>query len=385
MSCLIRYHFQRRSMKVNNIQNYNVYANSSSNGLNKTAPQKTQNTPSFKGDAMINFWDAVARGGFAASFTIQDMTGTNIPRTWQALQRNKDITGEYNYKAAAEVAIREFLTGPSMCIIPMFVLALSKKYAGSANDVPLRNIEAFTEQMRAILIKDGYMDRVDLDFPKTDPPVFAKGIKQKFYERMFALSLNEDVIGGAEPSDNAKKLAGLLVDYDNAPKRGVLKQFLNRDLKEKITDGSGRKKGDIIKAKDQIYDEIVSLYTDAKKTVSDDFGSLLSTNLKGTLKGEDSILTLIKDFSNFGNDVQKTMIKDCSRGGSVTTVNLDFEPFMDSFKKLRVGSKFITNILMVVLTGLFMMNIPKLYTLHKTNPETDAFRNKEGEVVRADK
>ena len=43
------------------------------------------------------------------------------------------------------------------------------------------------------------------------------------------------------------------------------------------------------------------------------------------------------------------------------------------------------NILMVVLTGLFMMNIPKLYTLHKTNPETDAFRNKEGEVVRADK
>ena len=81
-------------MKVNNIQNYNCYNNSFQKARSGVSQNKSQNNPSFKGDMMINFWDAVARGGFAASFTIQDMTGTNFPRTWQALQRNKDITGE---------------------------------------------------------------------------------------------------------------------------------------------------------------------------------------------------------------------------------------------------------------------------------------------------
>ena len=67
-------------------------------------------SPSFKGidptTAMIDFWAAIARGGLAASFTVQDMLGTNFPRTFAALDRNKDITGKNNYKAAVEVAIR---------------------------------------------------------------------------------------------------------------------------------------------------------------------------------------------------------------------------------------------------------------------------------------
>ncbi len=371
-------------MKVNNIQNYNCYNNSFQKARSGVSQNKSQNNPSFKGDMMINFWDAVARGGFAASFTIQDMTGTNFPRTWQALQRNKDITGENNYKAAAEVAIREFLTGPSMCIIPMFVLALSKKYAGSANDVPLDNIESFADQMK-IVLENTPSNNPGLNFDKSKPVNMAKGVKQRFYERMFALSLNEKLTDGMEPSDNAKKLAGMLIDYDNAPKRGVLKQFFDKNITEKTTDGSGRVKGTVIKAKDQIFDEIIGFYTDAKKTVSDDFGSLVTTDLNGTLKGKNSMVSLVKDFSNFGNDVQKTMIKKVPKSGSVSIANLVQGGFMENFKKCRVGSKFLTNVLMVILTGLFMMNIPKLYTLHKTNPETDAFRNKEGEVVRADK
>ena len=107
--------------------------------------------------------------------------------------------------------------------------------------------------------------------------------------------------------------------------------------------------------------------------------------MNGLKDKENSIRTLVKDFSNFGCDVQNVMKKQTAKNGAITDVSVRTGSFMDHFKAQRTGSKFITNILMVVATGLFMMNIPKLYTLYKTNPETDAFRNKEGEVIRANK
>ena len=370
-------------MKVNNIQNQ-IY-NTSSCNVQKRNRVNNNSNPSFGGALAINFWDAVARGGFAASFTLQDMTGTNFPRAWQALQRNKEITGENNYKAAAEVTIREFVTGPSMTIIPMVVLALAKKASGTAMEVPMENIAPFSDQMKSILEKTNFY-RTDLDFAKNYPQQYSQKIKSKFYQRMFALALGEDIgENGKNISDNAKYLAKLLEQYDEAPKRGFFKQLLNKDLTEKVDSGSAQTRGAVIEAKDQIFEKIITTFTDIRKTKETNYTTLLKTNMNGLLDKENSITSLVKDFSNFGCDVQNVMQKQTAKNGAITDISVRAESFMDYFKKQRTGSKFLTNILMVVATGLFMMNIPKLYTLYKTNPETDAFRNKEGEVVRANK
>ena len=371
-------------MKVNNIQNY--YINNTSQAKSaKQSIQKNGSAPSFGGALAINFWDAVARGGFAASFTLQDMTGTNFPRTWQALQRNKEITGENNYKAAAEVAIREFVTGPSMTLIPMAVLAIAKKAGGSANEVPMENIAPFADQMKSILEKTEF-HRTDLDFVKNFPQEYSQRIKGSFYQRMFALALGEDIgENGKNISDHAKELAKMLEQYDDAPKRGFMKQLLNQDLREKVDKTGTEAKGAVIEAKDQIFGKIITKFTDVRKQSTTDYSDLLKTNMNGLLDKENSITTLVKDFSNFGCDVQNVMKKQTAKNGAITDVSVRTGSFMDHFKAQRTGSKFITNILMVVATGLFMMNIPKLYTLYKTNPETDAFRNKEGEVIRANK
>ncbi len=369
-------------MKVNNVQNQ-LYSSQTYNTQRKN--QGNKSNPSFGGALSINFWDAVARGGFAASFTLQDMTGTNFPRTWQALQRNKEITGENNYKAAAEVAIREFVTGPSMTIIPMIVLAMAKKAGGSAMDVPMENIAPFSDQMKDILEKTNFY-RTDLDFVKNFPQQYSQNVKSKFYQRMFALALGEDIgKDGKNISDHAKELAKMLEQYDDAPKRGLFKQLFNKDLREKVDSTGTELKGNIIEAKDQIFEKIITKYTDVRKTGEADCTKLLKTNMNGLLDKENSITTLVKDFSNFGCDIQNVMKKQTAKNGAITDVCLRAQSFMDNFKANRVGGKFITNILMVVATGLFMMNIPKLYTLYKTNPETDAFRNKEGEVIRANK
>lgn len=368
-------------MKVNNIQNRNIRYNSVKN-TDKKAAQNT--SPSFKGTLAVNFWDAVARGGFAASFTLQDMTGTNLPRTYQALQRNKEITGENNYKAAIEVAAREFITGPSMTFIPMAVLAFSKKKCGKANDVPLENIGAFSDQMKEILTKTK-LDRTDLDCVQNYPEQYSKRMKNVFYERMFALALGEDIKGGDNISNNAKELAKMLEEYDNAPKRGFFKQLLDKDLIQKTGNTGIQTKNKKIEAKDQIFEKIVNKFSDARKTMTDDYSDLLSTDMGGILKKRNYVPSLIKDFSNFGCDIQDTMVKNTVKNGAVTNVGIKYDSFMDEFKTMRTGSKFLTNIIMVAAAALFMINIPKIYTIYKTNPETDAFRSKEGEVIRADK
>ncbi len=368
-------------MKVNNIQNYS--ANYANRGVGANKSNKNQNPPSFKGALAINFWDAIARGGFAASFTVQDMTGTNLPRTYQALQRNKEITGKNNYKAAAEVAVREFVTGPSMCLIPMLVLAGAKKFHGTANEVPMDNIESFSNVTKEILANSSF-DRTDLDNTKNFPAQHAKRVKREYYEKMFGLALGEDLADGKKASQAAQDMATMLEEYDIAPKRGFIKQLLGQDITE-ATHGGAKESAKKIKSKDQILSDIITKFTDTRKLRTDDYSDLMLTDMSGTLKKKNSIATLVKDFSNFGNDVQRTIVDNVTKNGAMSSVTLDHNSFMDNFKASRVGSKFATNVLMVVATALFMQYIPKLYTIYKTNPETDAFRGSEGEVVRASK
>ncbi len=360
-------------MKVNPVKQGCINSNIKTNCEPRSKKAPAMNAPSFGGKLAVNFWDAVARGGFAASFTVQDMTGTNFPRTYQALQRNKEITGENNYKAAAEVAIREFMTGPSMCIIPMCVLAVAKKLDGATNEVPMENIAPFADEMKSVLKNSN---------PHANKAgVYSQEVKKSFYERMFALSLGEDLKGGKEVSNSAKELASMLDNYDNAPKRNLFQQLLNKDIMKKSEDGLNKVK---VPSKDQIFDDIITKFTDTRKTLTKDYSDLLSTDLGGTLKKENSISDLVKDFSNFGNSVKKTIQKHVAPDGT-SNIHLKLSSFMDDFKYKKTGSKFITNILMVVATALFMMNIPKLYTLYETNPETDAFRKSESEVKDANK
>ena len=80
---------------------------------------------------------------------------------------------------------------------------------------------------------------------------------------------------------------------------------------------------------------------------------------------------IIDDMKNYSNDFAKQYIsaqsKDITAGNKVL-----INKFINNFRDSRIGTRFITNVMMVVATGLFMSIIPKLYTRNKTNPETDA-------------
>lgn len=90
--------------------------------------------------------DLIENGGLVVSFTLQDMLGTNLPRPIMGLMRNsKENDGKKNFSFAAKEVVREFLTGPSMFIIPGIMLGAGGKTLGKTVGVPMEQIKAFGE------------------------------------------------------------------------------------------------------------------------------------------------------------------------------------------------------------------------------------------------
>ena len=105
--------------------------------LSAETRQKQQNKNNFKrnqnvsfgntGNPVITLMDAIDRGGFAASFIMQDFLGMAGFRVLTGMYRNHDKTGKLNWDFAKKEGIREVLSGPSAFIIPWFMMSGIKK------------------------------------------------------------------------------------------------------------------------------------------------------------------------------------------------------------------------------------------------------------------
>lgn len=321
--------------------------------------------PSFKGldptTSLIDFWAAIARGGVAASFTVQDMLGTNFPRTYAALDRNKDITGKNNYKAAVEVAIREFTTGPSMFIIPAIVLAGASRFSGTANRVPVDNIAAFSDIMKGTInnlsqneFKDGFKN-MSADEAKEA----CNTIKQAFYKDVFTNIFDNYKVNN-EPVDIDEYVKLMMqAEHPNTPKRNFFQSMFNKRVKV-----LGRE----VDSKDEIISKLSTKFVADKKARTDGWGDFLKAKVGNKEWKIDDIVT---DLKNYSDDFAKQYIS-AQRKDTKAASKIIASKFIDNFKDNRIATRFITNVAMVVATSLFMCIIPKLYTRNATNPETDA-------------
>ncbi|MCD7879588.1 MAG: hypothetical protein LUG16_06630 [Candidatus Gastranaerophilales bacterium] len=135
----------RISPVVQNRKNTNKNIVKSNNTAIKQNKSNTSNT-SFKGgvdSVCLKVADLIENGGLFISFTLQDMLGTNLPRPLMGLRRNKkENNGEQNKSFALKEMVREFLTGPSMFIIPMGLLKVGKPVFGKTVDVPMKVIKS---------------------------------------------------------------------------------------------------------------------------------------------------------------------------------------------------------------------------------------------------
>lgn len=331
-------------MKVRNIEN--SAASGSKNNIYSRS-NSAANT-SFTGvtDGLIKFWEGVDRGGLAASFTVQDMLGTNIPRTWAARNVGKEYTGKNNWTAVLENGLREFLTGPSMFVVPGAVLYGSMRYAGKANGVPVQTIKDFGD------IVSQNLDKIDTSSVEKFKETFYRGVLDKAVNNFDAKKQTVDVASYVSE----------ILRMEKAPKKGLINNIAGKSMPD---------------SREEILQGIVNTFVRDKKANTKGYPNFLTAlitdakDAKAAAKHEIPIDDLIDRMGKFSDDFYKMLQKS---GGSLS------EDFVKSFTNKRMGGRFATNIAMGIFTALAMWFIPRIYTIGKTNPETDPVRQKASEL-----
>ena len=119
---------------------------------------------------------------FFFEFLIVDSISMISPRIWVGLNRDKEKTGHYNYKAAKEEAGRELLSGPSMNLIPMSILTAIclAKPATKLNRETLRGFQPLMEAVIEKTPKDKLKDKATLH----------KGFAEKAFDEIFGQDQN---------------------------------------------------------------------------------------------------------------------------------------------------------------------------------------------------
>lgn len=340
------------------------------NRLGQNEEQKKQNyNPSFQGfNPVVTLMDAIDRGGFAASFIAQDGIGMVAPRIKEGLNRGREVdengkkTGPLNWDFARKEGVREILSGPSAFLIPAGMLAIIKKYSGTANNVSMDMIRALGKNFEDFASNAQNKEALSNK----------ASAKRIFYEQIFQNVLDTSTEGKLSP-DEINKLAAhyteKAIEIEGAKKKSAFKHLLGKPV--------ANSKQDLTQA---LTDEFMLL---RKQNVSPSANEIVAS-LK--VEGKEKPLSLsfkklldnMRDFSDDAIDsVNKTLKKDAGT---------DVKEFIQRFTKKRTGSRFITNLSMYLAVIGFYTIIPKLYNLGlKGNPAlkgTKAQNNQPAETVK---
>lgn len=307
---------------------------------NKSNPQKPI---AFKGadNFVVTLMDGIDRGGFAASFILQDMLGMAVPRIGAGFTRNSEETGKPNYAFAAKEAIREILSGPSTFVIPMMMLAGIKKAWGSAHDVSAKFINGMGGDF-ATFAKSQTLDTLK----------DANVTKAGFYKESFK-NLIHNTLGGKLGADDVTKIAEdyskRLLDIEKAKPKSFFKRFFGKPVA-----GSA----------DDLTQALIKDFTDLKKAHLGVGESALGAVYKGA-KG--NLTTNIKKYfsnlKNYTDDAVSKVAKN-AKSGKLD----DIAKYVENFNFKRIGGRLLVNVGMYATVIAFMTIVPKLYKSKEGNP-----------------
>lgn len=349
-----------------------VKVENNSNKYNQTAP-KAVTFGNF--NPVISMMDGIDKGGFAASFIIQDMLGMAVPRTVTGLTRNSDQTGESNKGYARLVAIRELLSGPSTFAIPAMMLWGIKKRFGRANNVPVNFIKGFNDHFADVAEKNSKILNNQQELKKAFYKNMAKNLLESSTTNWKADGTIEHYLVGKELDQEVEKFANKLIAIDKAPK----KYFWNR--------GDANSKGE--KFAKTLKGEFVEDFVELRKTHSDNPSNKLfkawfklKNDIPNTADGhlETKVGSFIDYVMDYTNDAVKSVTNKFQPGEQKV------RSFVENFGHKRAGSRFLVNVGMTAAVISFFTIIPKLYNskdgknpaLAGLTPEHQPSKKKEG-------
>ncbi len=329
-------------MKISENQNVFLTTNKqpqSTKGTMSYAQKKLPQAPSFTGgaDTLVKFWEAVDRGGLVASFTIQDMLGTNIPRTVAAKDIGKEFSNDPNYvnwTAVAENGLREFLTGPSMFAVPAGVLYGAMKHFGPAHGVDIKSIN----DMATILKSNPNAVKADniTDFKKTFYTDVMNSVFENFDNKKAPINVDDYV--------------DKIIQMEQAKSKGLVNKLKNVPNPN---------------SKEDILESIIHNFISDKKANTKGYPNFLSARLLEESK-ETDVAKVFDKMDKFARDAFESFKKSGTES---------VDEFIDNFTTKRMGGRFVTNVAMGAATAAAMWFIPKIYSIGKSNPETAALKD----------
>lgn len=308
--------------------------------IQPTVPEKGQynvqnkRNVSFSGagvNPVITVMDAIDRGGFAASFILQDFLGMAAPRIGTGIFRNSDKTGQLNWDFAKKEGIREILSGPSAFLIPLGMMFGIKKFAGAANNVPVDYINGLGETFSKFASENrGVL---------ADPKLAKEGFYKEAFKNILSTSTNNG-LKGEKLEKTAQDFAKRLIEAENAPSKGFIKNLTGKKVA-----GSSQ---DLIQ---QLTDDFVKL---RKHFLGSKEDKLIAKFTAGDGKLATSLKSLFGHMNDYSNDIIKSVNKKL-------TPELNLEQFIKDFGRKRSGSRILSNASMFLTVVGFFTIIPKLY------------------------
>ena len=282
--------------------------------------QEQNKQQSFKGviDGLVDFWQFVDNGGRAVQFTVEDMCGTNFPRSIKGLLAGKKYTGRFNIPAFLQEAIREFLTGPTMCITPWVIITLAMK-ANKSADIHRENISNLSYLFNKTAVSEG------------------QNIKDAFYTTVVKDMYNK-TLGYDVSDEHINEMVSLFKKLENV--------------------GEGKQKEKEIKGEIQeLYEKVIKGKDKYEKGIN-----FLNTSYSVSESKEGT--TRLQNYASYAT----SYIKDYVNKFGADKANIE------KFKSIALGRRSLIIVSMVAITGILMSQIPKIYTKAsgKVNPNASA-------------
>ena len=274
------------------------------------------------GVANIMGW--IEKGGFLTEFLIVDTISMIIPRIVIGLGRDKEKTGKINYKAGAEEAGREILSGPSMMAIPMAIFAAAKQFAPSVK-IPKETMQALSASLNDVINETATSETF-------------KNVKD--LNKTFANKLFDKAFGSFE----LDKMAELKSQFAEKLTLPSTKENLNAFEELIISINNKNKK------------------TPPKDTRSINLGEKVQANAKN----------LFEDFKNYSNDIVNKFVKKDFAKGAIEDCKNEAKTFLKGLQKNRSNLRLNTSISSFFAIGVFLLYIPKLYQVGKTSPAEES-------------
>ena len=328
-------------MKVNPNSNLNINYDSNlhKNNLstqqtyltNEVAKDNVSFGASLKGGVVKTF-DWIDKKGFLVDFLIIDALSMIIPRILIGLGRDREKTGKINYKAGAEEAGREMISGPSMMLIPMGVLAIYKHFA-PASQMKKNTLESFTQNMKNVI-------------DETDSNLLTKSEKlnEKLADKLFDDAFGLDKL---ENKDELKSKFSKLLNESTTIEK---KMFKNKEFNAKAA---------------EFEKLIVFINNSCEKAPLDTKAIKLKSD--GT-----NAVDLFEDFHNYSKDIVAKFTQKEFAKNAVGDFKAEAKTFVTNAQKLRAFTKFATAITGFLAVGTFLLYLPRVYQQGKVSPAMES-------------